>query len=503
MQAHYGAVRAAAWSHSEEWLISSDSNGIVKYWQPNFNNVKQIDKLHSDDIRDLAFSPNDSKFVTACDDAVLKIVDFASSLPESSLTGHNWDAKTVDWHPTKGLIVSGSKDHQIKLWDPRTGRCLTTLHGHKNTVSKVAFEPRKGQLLATCARDHTARIFDLRMMRDICLLRGHEKDVSTLTWHPFHANLLSTGGSDGSLFHYLLDEPHTPPGVALSLPPYDAPDPNNTPAQITHPAHRIPYAHEEPIWSLDWHPTGHILASGSNDRCTRFWSRPRPGQIDYFNDKYHLGRAAAEAQGIWDRRDGRRAIREEEEQEIDDEADGLVDQQMPAQQISIPGIPGLTMNPVSTKATTNTNGPNFQIPLIPPNFDPSRLSLPQNVAGMDRDKFEAMIKEGKLVIPPPFGANGTGLPPPPPLPANFDYTKLPPGTFPPPFFGANGQPLVPIPPTHGQPPEFAANLVNSSRLPGIGSEGGGAGSVRRRAPLPSQQESLAEEQRKGKYRVAR
>ena len=476
---------------------------MVKYWQPNFNNVKQIDKLHTNDIRDLAFSPNDSKFVTACDDATLKIVDFASSLPESSLTEHNWDVKTVDWHPTKGLLVSGSKDHQIKLWDPRTGRCLTTLHGHKNTVSKVAFEPRKGQLLATCAKDHTARILDIRMMRDVCLLRGHEKDISTLTWHPFHANLLSTGGSDGSLFHYLLDEPHNPSGVASTLPPYDSPDPFNSSAQIIHPAHRMQYAHEEPIWSLDWHPLGHILASGSNDRCTRFWSRARPGETDCSHDRYHKGRAAAEIQGTWDRRDGRRTLREEEEQEMDDEAEGLVDQQMPAQQLTIPGIPGLTINSMSAKTTTSPEGSSFHLPPVPPNLIPNGVSSSHGIAGMDRDKFDAMIKEGKLVIPPPFGVSGPGLLPPPPLLPNFDYSKFPPGTFPPPVFGANGQPLVPMPPTHNQSLENPPISMNSARLPGLGSDGSGTGSIRRRAPLPSQQESLAEEQRKGKYRVAR
>jgi WD40 repeat protein len=41
--------------------------------------------------------------------------------------GHGWDVKCVEWHPTKGLLVSGSKDNQIKFWDPRTGTVLSTL----------------------------------------------------------------------------------------------------------------------------------------------------------------------------------------------------------------------------------------------------------------------------------------------------------------------------------------------------------------------------------------
>lgn len=42
-------------------------------------------------------------------------------------TGHGWDVKCVEWHPTKGLLVSGSKDNMMKFWDPRTGNCISTL----------------------------------------------------------------------------------------------------------------------------------------------------------------------------------------------------------------------------------------------------------------------------------------------------------------------------------------------------------------------------------------
>lgn len=44
-------------------------------------------------------------------------------------SGHGADVKCVDWHPQKGLIISGSKDNQqpVKLWDPKSGQSLATL----------------------------------------------------------------------------------------------------------------------------------------------------------------------------------------------------------------------------------------------------------------------------------------------------------------------------------------------------------------------------------------
>ncbi|OTA95838.1 hypothetical protein M434DRAFT_68755, partial [Hypoxylon sp. CO27-5] len=475
MQAHDVAIRALAYSHSDDWLISADHDGIIKYWQPNFNNV-QVIQGHTDPIRDLAFSPNDSKFVTASDDSSLKIFDFAGGVAESTLQGHGWDAKSCDWHPTKGLIVSGSKDHLVKLWDPRTQRCLTTLHGHKNTITKTSFERVMGWCLATSARDQTARIFDIRMMRDICLLRGHEKDISTLTWHPIHSNLLSTGGNEGSLFHYLLDEPNTPAGQATSTAVYESPDPLTAPAQSIYPTHKIPFAHDYAIWSLAWHPLGHILASGSNDRITRFWSRGRPGETDIFQDKYHIGEVAAEAQGTWDRRGGRRQRQEEEEQEVEDEMEGLVDQKMPLKQPApmFPGLPGLSLPangvpPPPPQIPGVSAAPPVIVPPLPFPI-PSAGAPPPLPGGLDPKNPADFAKIAEMM-------QKAGLPPPPPP------NVLPPGLIPPPNFAA--------PPGFPPPPVFPQGGVD---MQASDSNGG-----RRRAPLPSQEESLRMEQKKGNY----
>jgi polyadenylation factor subunit 2 len=363
-------------------------------------------------------------------------------------------------------------------------------------------------MLATCGRDPTARIFDLRMMRDIVLLRGHEKDISTLTWHPIHPNLLSTGGADGAIFHYLLDEPNTPAGTSATISPYDTVDPSNAPAQTIYPAHKLQYAHDFAVWALAWHPLGHILASGSNDRVTRFWVRPRPGETHFLNDRYHLGEAAAEAVGTWDRRGGRRAMREDEEREMEDEADGLVDQEMPAKESFLPGLPGL--NPGEANGDGPTSIGNLPMPpLMPPqipdgngNFPPPP---PSAFAGMKPDDFALLMAEGKIVVPPPPpGAHGVF---PPPLPPNFDLSKIPPdllARMPAPFPGG-----VPPPPPgmDGPPPPFLGapqmSMERSRSGEGRNEQENGHDGVRKRAPLPSQKESLRMEQKRGHFRHAR
>lgn len=58
----------------------------------------------------------------------LKIWDFATQAQESVLTGHGWDVKDVSWHPHNSLIVSGSKDNLIKLWDSKSAQNIATMY---------------------------------------------------------------------------------------------------------------------------------------------------------------------------------------------------------------------------------------------------------------------------------------------------------------------------------------------------------------------------------------
>ncbi|EQL35898.1 polyadenylation factor subunit 2 [Blastomyces dermatitidis ATCC 26199] len=521
MDAHYdqyqAGVTSAAWSHSHDWLISGGQKGDIKYWRPNFNNVETVDDAHHDAVRDLSWCPSDTKFVSASDDTTLKIFDFTARMCEMVLTGHGWDAKSCDWHPSKGLLVSGSKDHQVKFWDPRTGRCLTTLHSHKNTVTCTRFSRVNTNLLATSSRDQSARVFDLRMMRDICILRGHEKPISSMTWHPIHSSLISTGSEDGSIHHYLLDEQNLPPGQVPTVAPYDSADPANTPAQVIFPAHRIPYAHSSTIWTLDWHPLGHILASGSKDNFTRFWSRARPGETTYLKDRFHIGEEAAEAQGTWSRGFGRRQMKEEEEQELQDEAEGLVDQRKPDASLlpGIQGIPGAGDN-VGLPGLIPGIGA-VQPPPPPPSGTAS--SMPQ----VDPSRLAAMISSGSFpppqldsiplnLRPPPYpmpSMQGGGLPP------NMDLSSLQNQ-----FFSQQQQhQQQQHQQQHHQPntlqqnqnfPSHGGGGFTSSGIPGLQGQGPTGDSnedftngVRKRGPLPSQQDSLMEEQRRGNWRNIR
>ncbi|SCV68989.1 BQ2448_2009 [Microbotryum intermedium] len=286
LQAHDSSVRAMEWSHSGQWLVSTDNNGVIKYFQANMNNL-QVFQGHNESIRDISWAPNDLRFATGADDGTIKLWNFEMMKEEKTLTGHGWDVKCVKWHPTKGLIVSGSKDNLVKFWDPRSSQVLTTFpdtsikrHGHKNTVQALAWSPN-GNSVATASRDQLVKVFDIRMMKELVTLRGHKKEVCSLAWHPVHDDLLVSGGSEGSIIHWCM--------------------PDAAPKDV------VEFAHESNVWGLAFHPLGHILVSAGNDHTTRFWSRGRPA-LKIANDRFHVGRDKAREMGQ----------AEQEEQEDDD-----------------------------------------------------------------------------------------------------------------------------------------------------------------------------------------
>lgn len=85
--------------------------------------------------------------------------------------------------------------------------------------------------------------------------------VLAVAWHPFHESLFASGGSDGSMMFWIV-------GCEREIASMDN-------------------AHEGMVWSLAWHPLGHILCSGSNDHTSKFWTRNRPG--DRLKDRYNTG----------------------------------------------------------------------------------------------------------------------------------------------------------------------------------------------------------------------
>lgn len=117
LQAHDTAVRAFQFSHSGAYLASADQSGIIKYFQPNMNNLTAW-QGHREAIRGLSFSPDDSRFATASDDSTIRIWAFDESREESVLTG-----QSVECLLFGGMLIV----HSFRTWMGRKMRRMAPL----------------------------------------------------------------------------------------------------------------------------------------------------------------------------------------------------------------------------------------------------------------------------------------------------------------------------------------------------------------------------------------
>jgi hypothetical protein len=70
-----------------------------------------------------------------------------------------------------GLVVSGSDDKTLRVWDPATGECLRRLEGHRGRVTCV-IETKGGQLVSG-SNDGTLRVWDPATGECLRTLEGH------------------------------------------------------------------------------------------------------------------------------------------------------------------------------------------------------------------------------------------------------------------------------------------------------------------------------------------
>ena len=96
-----------------------------------------------------------------------------------TLVGHTDEILALEVTPDSQLLISGSKDHTIKVWDIATGQEIYTLIGHTGSVLTLVLTSDGKQVISGSA-DHTIKIWSLETGQEIYTLRGHQGIIPTL-----------------------------------------------------------------------------------------------------------------------------------------------------------------------------------------------------------------------------------------------------------------------------------------------------------------------------------
>ena len=119
---------------------------------------------------------------------------------KSTLSGHTDEVNSLDFSFDGAMLVSGSNDTTVKLWDIQTGGVIKTFHNHTNWVQSVSISP-DCTVIASGAKDRTICIWDLQTGGCCHTIGGHNSYITFVCFSPTNSQLLISA-SGGTIYHW-------------------------------------------------------------------------------------------------------------------------------------------------------------------------------------------------------------------------------------------------------------------------------------------------------------
>jgi len=175
---------------------SGDKNKTIQVWNAvTGNEVLKIN--HPGDC--VSFSP-DGKRIASTDGNDIQVWDVSSCKELMTLSGHESAIWSMSYSPDGTKIASGGRDKTVRVWDAMTGVEIMTLRGHgdeaaewyENTVSSVAFSPDGKRIIVSGSFNNTVRIWDVETGVKVMTLEQTQW-VSDIAFSPDGKQIASAG----------------------------------------------------------------------------------------------------------------------------------------------------------------------------------------------------------------------------------------------------------------------------------------------------------------------
>ncbi|ACY18086.1 protein kinase domain-containing protein [Haliangium ochraceum] len=152
---------------------------------------------HLKKIRDLDFSSDGHRIITASEDRSAKIWDVRSGQLQRTLEGHTSGVTTAGFSLDGDWVFTASREGTIKTWDARTGAPRWTFFGHRTAIWSSHLSP-SNDALVTGSFDGTARLWDIRYAGAELQLPPSEQPYAGASAQP-GGELIATMDSAGTL----------------------------------------------------------------------------------------------------------------------------------------------------------------------------------------------------------------------------------------------------------------------------------------------------------------
>ncbi|MBA0713545.1 hypothetical protein Golax_012575, partial [Gossypium laxum] len=197
---HTGELYAVACSPTDPVLVATgggDDKGFL--WKIGHADWASELQGHTDSVSSLAFSHDGQLLASGGFDGLVKVWDTSGNL-KSTLEGPGGGIEWIRWHPKGHLILAGSEDCTVWMWNADNGSCLNVFSGHGASVTCGDFTP-DGKTICTGSEDATLRIWNPRSGESIHVVRGYPYHTEGLTCLSISSDstFAVTGSKDGSV----------------------------------------------------------------------------------------------------------------------------------------------------------------------------------------------------------------------------------------------------------------------------------------------------------------
>lgn len=177
--------------------INQPKNATVSDTVTN-NKISLANTLeHSDYVYTLAISPDGEIMVSGSGDKTIKIWNLQTEEIQNTITGHKGEVYSVVISPDGETILSGGYDNSVRVWEIKTGMLKDTFIEHKSDVFSVAISP-DGETIVSGSNDNTIKIWDLKTGKVKHTLTGHESFVYSVAISPDGETIVS-GSNDNNI----------------------------------------------------------------------------------------------------------------------------------------------------------------------------------------------------------------------------------------------------------------------------------------------------------------
>ncbi|KJA17733.1 hypothetical protein HYPSUDRAFT_218691 [Hypholoma sublateritium FD-334 SS-4] len=162
-EAHPDYIRCLTVHPTASIVLTGCDDMTIKAWDwdKGWKNIQTYEG-HTHYIMNLAFNPKDpNTFVSACLDRTVKMWSLGSSQPNFTMEAHDKGVNYVDFYPgaDKPYLVTTGDDKTVKVWDYLSKSCVQTMEGHTNNVSFAVFHPNL-PIIVSGSEDGTIKIWN-------------------------------------------------------------------------------------------------------------------------------------------------------------------------------------------------------------------------------------------------------------------------------------------------------------------------------------------------------